>query len=308
MLLQGRRKKEKMKAEYQQIASEWLDKDLTITDDAILDSDGNVVDIPKKYINKFLFDYQTRKVKNAAIQANQTTHETVATTATEEEPITEDKTITEETKVVTPPITTTTNAAKVTTQPTNAAKTTTGKTKTKQSTEVAEDAASAVLNDLEQYWDEERHWYNKPVLNRRYPNDLGFRLNNPGNLRPFGNYLSADNPDRRVWTSPTNPDNQFRIFRTPQEGFDALVNDMRIKARGESDVVPATATLQEMINVYAPAEDNNDPTSYANTVATDLGITTSTPINTLTNKQLMDLAKAIVRVESPNSYIELFGR
>lgn len=118
------------------------------------------------------------------------------------------------------------------------------------------------------------------------PNEQGTlaqRNNNPGNLR-FNNQKGATKGDRG-----------FAKFNSYEEGYQALLNDLKAKQTGKSRTgLKSSSTLQDLINVYAPKADNNDPTSYANTVAKQLGITPGTPIGDLNTDQL---AKAMAQVE-----------
>jgi hypothetical protein len=56
-------------------------------------------------------------------------------------------------------------------------------------------------------------------------------------------------------------------------------------------------TVQQAMNKYAPASDNNDPASYAATVARQMGVTTGTFVDTLDDGQLTTFADAIKHVE-----------
>ena len=70
-----------------------------------------------------------------------------------------------------------------------------------------------------------------------------------------------------------------------------------VPSSGGSTAIGATSTLQDFFNVYAPKGDGkNDPTAYANDVATALGIDPSTPITALAGKET-DIANAIATHE-----------
>lgn len=58
----------------------------------------------------------------------------------------------------------------------------------------------------------------------------------------------------------------------------------------------ASSTLVDFFSVYAPSADNNNPTGYAQAVASDLGVTPSTPIGELAGK-VDAFAKAIAKHE-----------
>lgn len=99
--------------------------------------------------------------------------------------------------------------------------------------------------------------------------------NNPGNLK--------------------NPDGSWQSFATPQEGFQALVNDVTAKQTGNTRTgLNANSTLLQFFQKYAPASDNNNPVAYAQSVAQQLGTSVNTPIGQLDSTQL---ASAIAQHE-----------
>jgi len=111
--------------------------------------------------------------------------------------------------------------------------------------------------------------------------ELASRNNNPGNIRVEGS------------------DTEFVKFGSMQEGWDALLRQIDLYKTGKSKNTEGTETLMELMAIYAPKKDNNDPVSYANNLAKRLGINTDTLIKDInTNK----LALAISEVESPQTY------
>jgi diguanylate cyclase (GGDEF)-like protein len=107
---------------------------------------------------------------------------------------------------------------------------------------------------------------------------IGTRQNNPGNIR--------DTP------------NSFKTFATPQEGFQALMDDVKAKQSGNNKHgLGPHSSLQDFFEVYAPRIDNNDPTAYAQAVASRLGVTPDTEIGGLDTKRF---AQEIARHESPD--------
>lgn len=83
------------------------------------------------------------------------------------------------------------------------------------------------------------------------------RCLNPGNLRWAPARFPQDGMDAG-----------YVKFRTKEAGFAACENDLYAKMlRG--------LTLQQTIDIYAPAADGNNPTRYARTVADWLGIKTT---------------------------------
>lgn len=111
--------------------------------------------------------------------------------------------------------------------------------------------------------------------------------NNPGNLR--------------------KPDGSWQKFATPEAGFQALQQDIQYKISGQSThKIPdgpnagtklgPNSTLTDMMRVYAPTADHNDPVGYAATIAKQLGISPNTPISQLSG-QLPQIAAAIAQHE-----------
>jgi hypothetical protein len=100
------------------------------------------------------------------------------------------------------------------------------------------------------------------------------RNNNPGDLR-------------------NTTTGAFNSYSTPQEGFDALNNDLQTKISGKSKTgITPDSSLLDFSKIYAPASDNNDPVSYANNLAKKLGVTSDTPISSLSGR-VHDFASAI---------------
>ena len=121
----------------------------------------------------------------------------------------------------------------------------------------------------------------KTVTGDKETKELAGRNNNPGNIRVLGS------------------DTEFVKFSSMQEGFDALLRQIELYKTGGSDHTDGSETLAELMAIYAPKADKNDPVAYADTLATSLGVTVDTPIKNLnTNK----LALAISKVESPQTY------
>lgn len=81
-----------------------------------------------------------------------------------------------------------------------------------------------------------------------------WRNRNPGNLRPW---------------NPAQPCDEggYRIFPSLALGWQALLDDLQAKFNGSHDLGPA-ATMLALLNIYAPAGDTNNPTSYCTFVCT----------------------------------------
>lgn len=97
-----------------------------------------------------------------------------------------------------------------------------------------------------------------------------WRNRSPGNLRPLHS------------TDPQDGDN-YRVFGSLAEGFQALLTDLSAKFSG-SHGLTQDSTLLDLLNVYAPAGDANNPNAYAQFVcgwtSHALGRTV-TPVTTL---------------------------
>jgi hypothetical protein len=109
-------------------------------------------------------------------------------------------------------------------------------------------------------------------------NAVATRQNNPGNLRPPGGSSS-------FWTGQigVNPLNGIAIFATFEDGFNALLHDLSIKASKHPDW-----NLQNLFNVWlgggpntAPPAAEGNAVTYAQYVADRLGVAISTTLGQL---------------------------
>lgn len=87
------------------------------------------------------------------------------------------------------------------------------------------------------------------------------RNNNPGNLRASPYAIGKDT-------------NGYAIFPDSTTGWNALNYQLSLYSQRGMD-------LEQMINVYAPAGDNNDPNSYLHFITGKLGVGPSTTISSL---------------------------
>lgn len=108
-----------------------------------------------------------------------------------------------------------------------------------------------------------------------YINTIGFKQNNWGNLRGLNiNW---------VGTVPTK--NGYHAFDTPENGVRALFVDLMAKMSKGKD------TIEEIISMYAPKEDNNDTEKYIKNVSNRTELHRK---RLLTYSDLIPLAKAII--------------
>jgi hypothetical protein len=100
------------------------------------------------------------------------------------------------------------------------------------------------------------------------------RNNNPGDLR-----------DQKTGS--------FKTFSDPQQGFEALKNDLNAKITGNTSTgLNSKSSIKDFASKYAPDSDGNNSSQYAENLAKKLGVTSDTPIGSLSNR-LDDFASAI---------------
>lgn len=75
-----------------------------------------------------------------------------------------------------------------------------------------------------------------------------WRNRNPGNLRPLS-------------PSEDQDPQGYRIFVSLAQGFQALLNDLHAKFQGSHNLTP-DSTILDLLDVYAPAGDANNPNTY----------------------------------------------
>lgn len=75
-----------------------------------------------------------------------------------------------------------------------------------------------------------------------------WRNRNPGNLRPYAQGQATDGEN-------------YRVFASLVEGWQALTDDLTAKLNG-SHSLTLDSTLLDLLNVYAPAGDANNPNAY----------------------------------------------
>lgn len=94
-----------------------------------------------------------------------------------------------------------------------------------------------------------------------YPGSLAYTNNNPGNLIYVGQ------------AGATQGAGGFAAFPSYDAGYSALLSQIQNYAnRG--------LTIDQMMAIYAPAgQGSNNPSSYAQTIANNLGVSTSTPVS-----------------------------
>ncbi len=111
----------------------------------------------------------------------------------------------------------------------------------------------------------------------------GLRNNNPGNIR-----LSKTSWRGKIKST----DDEFEQFKTPELGIRAMATILKTYKKDHG-----IKTVQDMINRWAPAEDNNDPIAYAKFVADRVGVDPNEEID-LTGDLRAELVKAMIRMEN----------
>lgn len=109
-------------------------------------------------------------------------------------------------------------------------------------------------------------------------NTRGFRNNNPGNLRGPTPWQG------RIGTDPEG----FAIFETMELGVRALRVDLTAKLNRGLD------TVRKIMNVYAPASDNNPTATYIRKVSEWMNVNAD---ERLTTADLPGLVDSIIRFE-----------
>lgn len=144
------------------------------------------------------------------------------------------------------------------------------------------DAKTHQVISLDNYINWNNNWSSNYSVTPWNTSNRPDRNNNPWNLK-----IAWDN-----WTDA----NGFGIFSTPQAWFDAMVKDVSSKINWQSKYSGQIKTLQDLINVYAPAWDWNNPNSYASIVAKSLWVKPNTPVSQLKGKEIQ-LASAMAKHE-----------
>jgi len=88
-----------------------------------------------------------------------------------------------------------------------------------------------------------------------HPGDRPYRNRNPGDLR---------SSPLAIGTDPGG----YAMFDSLAHGYQALLQDLHAKCLGHTVTsLGPNSTLQDLVNVWAPTSDHNDPQRYARFVA-----------------------------------------
>lgn len=124
----------------------------------------------------------------------------------------------------------------------------------------------------------------------------GIRNNNPGNIR-----ISSTSWQQKVPLAD-NTDGSFEQFYQMVYGCRAMLKVLLTYINSYHLV-----TIPQIINRWAPAVDNNNPTSYANTVSTESQISQDYIISSDDANALCSIAAAMAIVECGRSECENAG-
>jgi len=103
------------------------------------------------------------------------------------------------------------------------------------------------------------------------PGDRNYRNKNPGNCRyHWGGYALK-------YGKVTQDKDGFAIFPTYEQGWIYLQNMLKSWAQGNR----GEWTILEVMKVYAPEADNNNPTAYAEFITKHLGVDASVKLKSL---------------------------
>ena len=88
------------------------------------------------------------------------------------------------------------------------------------------------------------------------PGSVSYRNRNPGNLRA------------RAARPCTLDERGYCVFDNFLDGYSSLISDLRFKLSGKHPGLTPDSTIQDLMNVYAPSSDYNDPENYARFIGT----------------------------------------
>lgn len=122
----------------------------------------------------------------------------------------------------------------------------------------------------------------QPVVSTNPHDPRGIRNNNPGNLNYVGQHGA---------TKEAGPNGRFAVFRSAEEGLQALAEQLRrYGTRGINSV-------RAIISKFAPASENNTQ-AYIGSVSNGLGIGADSALDLNDPRVLQSLMGAIIKVEN----------
>lgn len=121
---------------------------------------------------------------------------------------------------------------------------------------------------------------------------VGLKNNNPGNLVRT-NIAWQGKIDQKL-----NPDKRFEQFVDVYYGLRAMLKDLI------NDINKGKNTVKLLITEYAPPSENNT-NAYINSVAKTLGVTPTQRLTKINSSFLLNLVRAIIKVELGSAHTEL---
>lgn len=112
---------------------------------------------------------------------------------------------------------------------------------------------------------------------------VSWRARNPGNIRRGDHYGAIPGA-----TVHAGVNGQFAVFPDEASGMAAIKRVLDHYGH---------VTIEQAMNRYAPAADNNNPSVYAASVARQIGVPANTYVDSLSDAQMTSFAEAIKRVE-----------
>jgi len=109
----------------------------------------------------------------------------------------------------------------------------------------------------------------------------GLKRNNPGNLKCFES-------------------GEFRVFNTIEDGYEALLQDLKIKISGRSVWTDSSTTISDFIKIYAPDKEN-DTKACLSIFCKETGLQE-------TNKLFAQFAEVIARGIIKMENVDLFNK
>ncbi|HBV9968048.1 TPA: hypothetical protein MEA98_004654 [Klebsiella pneumoniae] len=113
-------------------------------------------------------------------------------------------------------------------------------------------------------------------------NTLADRNNNPGNIRPVGG-------------------GGFRAFGSALEGWEAMKNQLMRYFTGKT-TGRRLQTIMDIVSIWAPAADNNDPAKYARDVAGWMGVSPTAALNLSDPNTMAMLMQSMARKEGYSNW------
>ena len=116
---------------------------------------------------------------------------------------------------------------------------------------------------------------------KRSGGSLAWRNNNPGNIRKSKN---------SAWLGAIGETDAWAVFADEESGLRAITKLLR----GKNYI---NLSIKDAIYRWAPSSDGNDPEKYYKTVSQRTGIDANTKVGSLSDKEIMSVAREIQRVE-----------